>query len=271
MIRRMTSLLLLVVLGLIAPNAAEVPPDAARPCFPGAYYRKAVSSVDVWTGVELLVTLPRFVPDPARLRPNGRPTDNCSVYLGGRAGQTEIDAGVCWEVIREADGSVSTVGKAFRPFWRNKRWFSGPAKPEYYFNPGDTVRMKVWTESADKLRMQIDLIARAGEAVDPGREPISTLSVEFDAPGFAPGRKQEFKRVTAIDQSGNEGKPVQPTAARVEACRILATRLFRDGDPSPRPMTPDRFTDMRCPDPRFFQLTRVDGDGGEQISIDGGR
>jgi hypothetical protein len=249
--------------------AAEVPPDHSRPCFPGAIYRKAVSSVDAWTGIDAVVTLPAFVPDDARRRPSGRPADNASVYLGGRASDTEIDAGVLWEVIRQPDGTVSKVGKAFRPFWRNKKWFNAPAEEQYYYYPGDTIRMRVWTDAADKLKMQIDLLARRGDQIDHRRPPISTLSVDFDAPGFGPGRRQEFKRVTAIDQAGNEGKPAQPTTARVEACVFCSVYLLRGQERLP--MTAERFTDMRCPDRRFFAVDEPTDEGGERITIDGSR
>ena len=265
----MTRPLITAVLAFASLAFAEFPPDKSRPCFPGAIYRKAVSSVDAWTGIDAVVTLPTFVPDQTRLRPTGRPADNCSVYFGGRAGNTEIDAGVLWEVIRQLDGSVSKVGKAYRPFWRNKKWFNAPAEAQYYYDPGDTIRVRVWTDAPDKLKMQIDLIARRGEPIDHRRPPISTLSVDFDAPGFGPGRMQEFKRVTAIDQAGNEGKPAQPTRARVEDCAFRSVHLLRGEERLP--MTAPRFTDMRCPDHRFFTVADSTDDGGERIGIDGSR
>lgn len=263
----MSRLLLTTVLVFASLCAGEVPPDKSRPCFPGAIYRKAASSTDLWTGIDAVVTLPAFVPDESRIRPTGRPADNCSVYFGGRAGDTEIDAGVLWEVVREPDGSVSKVGKAYRPFWRNKKWFNAPAEEQYYYYPGDTIRVRVWTEAADKLKMQIDLVARKGDEIDHRRPPISTLSVDFDAPGFGPGRKQEFKRVTAIDQANNEGKPAQATKARVENCVFRSVHLLRGDDRLP--MTGERFTDMRCPDGMFFTIGGTNDEGGETISIDG--
>jgi hypothetical protein len=250
--------------------AGEVPPAKELPCFPGAFYRKAVSSDDAWTGIEATVTLPTLTTDPSRVNDKTkRPLDNASCYVGGRAGETEIDAGVSWEVIREADGSVSSQRKAFRPFWRNKQWQSGPAKPEYYYSPGDTIRLKCWTEQPGKLKLQIDLLSRAGQpTATAGDKPISTLSTEFDAPAFGPSAVQQFKRVCAIDQTGNEGKPAQPTNAVVREVIWRDVKLLRGTES--RPMLPPRFTDMRCPDANLIRVTPLEGDEtGERVEIRG--
>jgi hypothetical protein len=249
----------------------EIAPPASLPCFPGAIYRKAVSSRDVWTGIEGIVTLPAPVFDPQRTNPKtGRPLDNPSIYLGGRAGQQEIDAGVSWELVKEPDGSVSAQRKAFRPFWRNEKWHSGPAQPEYYYHPGDTLRMSVATREPGKLVLEIALLHRAGTPT-PARfvdaEPISVLSVPFDAAAFGPGKVQEFKRVNAIDQSGNEGKPAQPTRTTVSPATWHAVHLLRGSER--RPMTLPRFSDMRCPDPALVHVEPVADPttGGETITL----
>ena len=265
------SLILAVCLACMALGplpADEKPPAEHIDCFPGAIYRKAVSSDDVWTGIEGVVVLPTFTPDPERVDDKThRPLDNPSCYLGGRAGDTEIDAGVSWEVIKEADGTVSKERKAFRPFWRNKKWFTGPATPEFYFNPGDTIRMKCWTDADHKLKIRFELLARAGKPESP--LPLGVHEVEFDAPGFGPGKTQQFKRVNAIDQVHNEGQPTAPTNARVEGARWLGVELLR-GDDDRRPFTADRFTDMRCPSKDLVTITRSDADkGGEKIDLTG--
>lgn len=254
-----------------AGDADEVAPPKLLPCFPGAIYRKAVSSRDVWTGIEGIVTLPRPAFDPQRTnRETGRPLDNPSIYLGGRAGHQEIDAGVSWEVIQEPDGSVSTQRKAFRPFWRNEKWSSGPAEPDYYYHPGDTLRMSVATREPGKLVLEIALLHRAGTPAPASladAEPISVLTVPFDAASFGPGKVQEFKRVNAIDQSGNEGKPAQPTRTTVSPARWHAVHLLRGSDR--RPMTSSRFTDMRCPDPALVGVEPAPDPttGGETITL----
>lgn len=309
---------------------AEVPPDSSAPCFPGAYYRKAVSSEDTWSGIEGVVTLPEFQPDMDRVNPDtGRPLDNASIYMGGRAGDTEIDAGVSWEVIKEADGKVSRIGKAYRPFWRNKDWHSGPAKPDFYYYPGDQLRIRIQSVIANKLTMSIELLNRgeawktancaepvtatsktdsatstaksatatsststtsssktspeavvatatvpaAGTAKANGKDFAATspdaatsLTVTFDAPSFGPDRVQQFKRVNAIDQSGNEGKDVVATKARVLDATWHEVNLLRGR--LRVPMSGTRFTDMRCPDPKYFTVFGFN-DSGERICIRG--
>lgn len=256
---------LLVVLAAAAPTTLpsdEVPPAKSVECFPGAIYRKAVSSDDVWSGIDCVVTLPTFTPDPARVGANGRPLDNPSCYIGGRAGETEIDAGVSWEVIREPDGKVSKERKAFRPFWRNKKWFTGAAKPELYFYPGDTIRMTCKCDAPNKLTIRVELVSRAaGSAAPVG----GVVEETFDAFGFGPGKVQQFKRVSAIDQVGNEGKQVAATKATVTGAAWSSVALLR-GDER-RPMTAARYTDMRCPDARHVVVKG--NEDAEQIDLVG--
>ena len=252
-----------------------------RPCFPGAYYRKAVSTVGGWQGIEGILIVPSFIPDPSRVdAKTSKVLDNPSVYFGGNSGEQEIDAGLTLEVVRLPDGSVSRDRPAFRPFWRNTGWFSGPAKPEYYFYPGDRVKMACRVTGKDKLGLEILLLER-GEAglramqayggvattATVAGDPISSLSVEFDAKGFGPDAKQEFKRVNAIDQVGNEGKAVKPTAARVEGAAWDEVWLLLAGERLP--MTAGRREDMLCPAPGHFKVTPAGnpGKGGEWVTI----
>ena len=243
----------------------EKPPEQSVDCFPGAIYRKAVSSMDVWTGIDATIVLPTLTTDPARVDAKGRPLDNASSYVGGRAGVTEIDAGVSWEVIKEPDGQVSTTRKAFRPFWRNKKWQTGPAEPNMYFNPGDTIRLVCKTEAADKLTIRVELLARAGQQRP--SQPIAMHEATFDAPGFGPGREQQFKRVSAIDQVGNEGKGVKSTHATSLGATWGPVDLIR-GDER-RPMSAERFTDMRCPDAEHVQVEPAGDASSERIDLRG--
>lgn len=255
-------------------TVAEVPPAAEHPCFPGAYYRKAVSSTDRWTGIEGVVRLPQPSWDPSRRHPTtGKLLDNCSVYMGGKAGEQEVDAGLSWEVIRDADGKVSTERKAFRPFWRVKAWANAPAQPSFYYFPGDVVRMRVETREPGKLTMEVEVLERA-ESSRPllvalrAPEQPTTFSVTFDAGPFEPGGLQEFKRVNAIDQVGNEGKGVTATASMVQGAEWHEAWLLR-GAGRRLPMAPERFTDMRCPDRAHVVVeATVNADrGGEKVDI----
>lgn len=268
-----------------AAGTPEIAPAPSLPCFKGAYYRKVVSSVDHWAGIEGEITLPHADFDSSRTKAGtGRYLDNPSIYMGGSAEEHEVDCGVSWEVVRHHDGSVSKQGEAFRPFWRTKEWHSAPARPEFYYYPGDTIRMSCVTTESGKLNLTIALLSRAAKQTTGGlspaetditstrsagwHDPLSTFTTTFDAPGFGPDAMQQFKRVNAIDQSGNEGKDVQPTSTTVEGAIWWEVWLMR-GDES-LPMKPSRYTDMRCPDATHVQVERgSEEDTGERIRITG--
>ncbi len=244
----------------------EVAPDKEIPCFPGAFYRKAVSSFDVWTGIGGIVKLPTPKTDPARINEKtGQPLDNFSIYMGGRAGEQEIDAGLTWEFTLDEKGERSKTRNAFRPFWRNEKWNSAPAKKEFYWQPGDTVAMAVVVTAPGKLRLYVS---------DATPQPARAFSVEFDAAGFQPRVLRQFKRVNAIDQFGNEGRPAQPTAATATGAIWQETFLFRgEGASAQRlAMTPARMTDMRCPATTNVTVRASEAErarGGESIDITG--
>ncbi len=54
---------------LSTQGSKEVAPAKDVPCFPGAYYRKAVSSLDVWTGIGGIVKLRRSCAEWKMARP----------------------------------------------------------------------------------------------------------------------------------------------------------------------------------------------------------
>lgn len=241
-------------------STKEVAPMPTIPCFAGAYYRKAVTSYDSWTGIAGFVKLgtPKF--DEARLDATDKqPLDNFSVYMGGNAGgKYEVDAGLTWEFSVDENGKKSERRNAFRPFWRTKTWNSAPDKKEFYFYPGETVQMAVLVSGIGKLR----LIISDGKA--------KTFQTEFEAEGFAAGVPRQFKRVNAIDQRRNEGKPAQATKAEVTGAEWLQTILLRGEGASAKqiPMDAGRFTDMRCPNQQNIAVTTTDAlKGAEKIDI----
>lgn len=254
---------------------AEIPPAESLPCFAGAYYRKAVSSVDEWDGLDTTVRLPIPLYDLSQVKPaTGHPLDNASVYLGGSASGQEVDAGLTWSIIREKNGSVSSVGKAFRPFWRVTQWANAPAEPRYYYYPGDVIRLSVYTPEAGKLTMEVEVVERT----EASKENLRALGTEefdafftttFDANGFGPGQLQEFKRVNGLDQFGNEGKPVRPTRTRIEEAEWIGAWLLRDGERLP--FTAARYTDMRCPDSTHIVVRETENtaQGGEEVWLHG--
>ncbi len=250
--------------GETASLTNEVPPAATIPCFPGAYYRKVVSSFDDWTGITGIVVLGHPTTDPNRLdsQRNNLPLDNFSIYMGGNAGgHYEVDAGMTWTFsVDKATGNTSKERIAWRPFWRTKVWSNPPNVEQYTWHPGDTIQMTVKMVAPQKLRMII---------ADAGAQPFKKFEVDFDAEGFTAEQPRQFKRVNAIDQVRNEGKPVQPTAARVTGGEWLFTSLFK-GDQELH-MNQARYTDMRCPDADNIKVTTTANaqKGGEKIDIMG--
>lgn len=247
-----------------ASSGKEVPPAAEIPCFPGAYYRKAVSSFDVWTGIGGVIKLGQPKVDIDRLdEQNKQPLDNFSVYMGGRAGEQEIDAGLTWAFTADEQGNLSKTRNAWRPFWRNEKWYNAPNEKQFYWYPGDEVAMAVIVAGPGKLRLII---------TDASPQPKRSFSTEFDAKGFAPRVPRQFKRVNAIDQFRNEGKPAQPTKAEVTGAEWRETFLLRgEGAAAQRLMlAPARFTDMRCPSADHIRVAATGVErGAEKIDIHG--
>lgn len=242
--------------------AGEVVPAASIPCFPGAYYRKAVSSFDVWTGIFGVVKLGTPKVDEDRLDATTKqPLDNFSVYMGGRAGTQEIDAGLSWEFTVDETGKKSERRNAFRPFWRNETWNAAPAEKQFYYYPGETVQMAVLVAGPGKLRLIIS---------DGAQKKV--FQTEFDAKSFQSNVPRQFKRVNAIDQVRNEGKPAQPTKAQITSAEWLQTVLLRGAGAEAKqlPMDKTRFTDMRCPNETNIVVTATDAaKGAEKIDIFG--
>lgn len=247
----------------------EVKPSFQK-CFDGAYYRKAVSSKDCWLGICGTVVLPAIEFDKNRKNPNkpGQFLDNPSVYLGGNMGGQETDIGLTWEVVKE-NGIVSQERKAFRPFMRRTKHISGqsadysnaPAESKYYWYPGEEVTISLQIINDYHLKFIVE-----GEG--------KRFETDYDCAGYKKGNIGEFKRVNAIDQVANEGKPAQATQTLVKNSRWKNTYLYRfvDNEVLKVPMHGGRFTDMRCPDLMFFKIESSEEDskyGAETISING--
>lgn len=158
-------------------------------CFQGAYYRKAVSSKDVWLGIGGTVVLPEIIFDENRKNPNkpGQYLDNPSVYLGGNMGGQETDIGLTWEVVKE-NGVVSQEKKAFRPFMRRTNHPSGqsanysnaPAEDKYYWYPGEEVNISIQIVENGKLKF---IVEGAGKRFE----------TDYECAGYKQGNIGEFK------------------------------------------------------------------------------
>lgn len=213
----------------------EAAPEEMRE-FAGALYRKVQSNRDYWLGIEVIVTLPEFKGDEGRTGTNTlnghtyqRYLDNASVYLGGNI-QYECDIGLTWSIGATADCSAVYYDEsvAFRPFWRyittegknvykNAQW----NQPQFYYYPGDKVRMSVFVSRENYMKLRIELLEettipkyvqkRASYNLGEDYDRVF-LSPEFESQGAGKVRSV-FKRVCALDQVNNEAKPTQPTNA----------------------------------------------------------
>lgn len=251
--------------------ANEVLPEAQKPCFEGAYYRKLVSSHDYWRGITGTVILPAIAFDEDRKHPKkpGQYLDNPSIYLGGSMGNQETDIGLTWEVIKEENGQVSKQRKAFRPFLRRTEHASGqlavfenaPAKKEYYWYAGEEVTMSLFLVSDKKVRFVVEGAGKKFER-------------DFDCDGYLLNTVGEFKRVNAIDQVANEGKPVQATKTKVLNAEWKNTSLFRfiNDNIVSVPFKKTRYTEMMCPAIGYFDVRANERQlavGAESLSISG--
>lgn len=268
-----------------AAIADEIKPGKLNE-FAGAIYRKVVSSRDYWLGIEVIVTLPEFIPDEKRTGVNPYDTselrylDNASIYLGGNS-SAESDVGLSWSFGANFDGnsvnySASTV---YRPFWRyidsgkntymNANW----RDTCYYYYPGDTIRMSVFSPRENYLQLRIELLEettipkyaqrRANYNLGANYSKVF-VSPEFPSKGMGV-YKAEFKRVCALDQVGNEGKPTQPTNAQNANCIWREVYLYRriDGQVYKVPMTSERVATCNAPS-TFTNAHIVSYDGVDQ-------
>lgn len=280
----------------------EVYPDPAN-CFPGAWYYKAVSSFDYWVGIVGTITLPSFTPDPNR-DSGARYLDNPSVYMGGNA-SFESDAGLSFSLVTlNNNTSISSYSMAYRPFWRyitkvnqdeggyNKHdgkysvtctnnncyanWFYGDS--EFYYLPGDKVKMTVFSPKANYLQLMIEIleISKLPESIllratHGWNEPANFISPLFYSANHGLSQA-EFKRVNAIDQVANEGKPAIMTYATVVNANWESTYLLRKFNQVIMrvPFIDERRFVLACPYVLAFTITKTTeqiNNGGETITI----
>ncbi len=249
----------------------EVKPASTLPCFAGAYYRKAVSSKDIWVGIKGEVVLPDLNFDEKRMNPAkpGQYLDVSSIYMGGNMDGQETDIGLAWEVIRDEAGVVSKERLAFRPFLRRTAHKSGqqavyinaPAQKDYYWYPGDKIFMSVKIIEDGKLEFIVEGAGKKYQTI-------------FECAGYKKGLRGDFKRVNAIDQVSNEGKAAQPTKTALLNSKWNYTTLYRSEGSNiiEVPMHNGRFTSMVCPAADYFKIEQTESDkkiGAENISIIG--
>ena len=297
--------------------------EKAKPADPkvfgGAWYRKVVSSKDSWVGIEAVVTLPEVVirrydgeyDISLPYDPEAKNLDNPSVYLGGNAGsESDVGLGFSRTLYKAGSSNLTKSSFAFRPFWRyitstdkdaggydvhggeyavtangnncyaNYHW----KYTEYYYLPGDTLRIIVFSPSAGKLQLQIEVIAKSTLPSSVAirqkycwKDPADFVSPVFASPGHGTnGVLAEFKRVNAIDQSGNEGKTAIDTQTAITNAVWHSTYLYRyiDGVLYRVPMNEDRRGEINAPESFAFTVTSTAEEraiGAEKVDIAPGR
>ena len=300
--------------------SGEASKPQAPDVFKGAWYRKAVSSQDAWAGIEATVTLPTFhirryngsYDASLDADPNAKNLDTPSVYLGGKSKyESDIGLSLSLGLVKNASGStsVSKGSVCFRPFWRYITKDNQDAGgydvhggkyavtangnncignyhysyTEYYYLPGDTLRIMVFSPAENKLQFAIKVISAstlessvAMREKNGWKQPADFLSPVFHSDGYGTGIDTEYKRVCAIDQSGNEGKEAIATASEVLGIEWKEVYLYRfvDGKAVRVPMTENRYAIRNAPDDKHvtvFQDKSMASVGGEKVDIHPGR
>lgn len=248
--------------------------------------------------------------DSLNIDPNARNLDNPSLYMGGNA-YAESDVGLSLKnaLVKNSAGStgISVGSYAFRPFWRyitsydydagsydraNGRYYavscngSGTSKncsgnwdfndTQYYYLPGDQLRMIVYSPKPGYLQLQIEVISVSTLPYSVGvrtfndwKAPEDFISPVFPSSGHG-SMKAEFKRVNAIDQVANEGKPVKETTTTVGEAIWHNSYLHRniDGILYRVAFNDTRTAVMSCPVASYFTTTGIDDvTGGETVAI----
>ena len=296
-----------------AIDGEKLNPEAPA-VFGGAWYHKAVSSKDKWVGIEAIVTLPEVTirrysgdfDETLKVDPNVKNLDNPSVYMGGNA-LSESDVGLSFSkaLIDTKSNTLSTGCIAFRPFWRyitdkdqdlggydahggeyavsangnnciaNYHW----KYTEYYYLPGDKLRMIVYIPEEGKMQLQIEVleVSTLPESVAMRekygwKDPEDFLSPVFTSPGHGTGIDAEFKRVNAIDQVSNEGGTAIFGDTLISGIIWHETYLYReiDGTLYRVPMSEDRRGVTNAPFDEYFDVDfeGVESSlGGERVTI----
>lgn len=248
-------------------------------CFPGAWYYKVKTPKGPFLGMKAMITLPLFYPDESRVEylddarfeqgKMKRYLDTPSVYLGG-CSDYECDIGFGW-FHGLVDGKLSVEKITFRPFWRTIHSENGKEinlyrgtsleETEYYFFPGDRLEVKLLCEVNDTLSFYVTLLEET--ILEPyrtirkkGAKPKPLEVLDLMAPGNG-HHDTEYKRVNAIDQYRNEGKPTQSTSAQAfHAVWEDVILYFQDGPTlCQTPMEESLQTRMLCPYADAFSVT----------------
>lgn len=226
----------------------------------GAYFRKVQSEPRAeLLGMHAVGVLPKVTLDPARwfsttdpaLSYQNGPLDRPSLYFGGRASNVEVDAGLTWDRVYDAQGratwtdapdSGSDGGEPARRFVRHPDgsvWSAtGVARAaglaglreNFAFRPfwravgqwhnppvGSTDNLYLYP--GEGFRMQLKAVA-SGQlelAITHDGAGDRSMLVQLAAPGWGTGAAQSWKRVHSIDQfTVLDGKRVGLETAKLD-------------------------------------------------------
>jgi hypothetical protein len=288
-LRRHPLVVAAVLLGsvqFVAPKAQVVPKTQAAVVQTmsnarGAYFRKVASDARTTNiGIRGEGKLPEVSFDPARQYVSNAgvdhymtgPLDRPSVYLGGRAANCEVDAGLTWDRVYDREGRA-TPNFAFRPFWRTSSGWHQPkrgAADNVYLNPGERFVMSVRVVGKKRLRLEIRSLDRDLH-----------FAKTFVQPGFGVGKAQAFKRVNAIDQfwvdasgerHGRENQDVLPTRTRAVGAAWSEVTLLDVRKDRSTPFSGGRFSEVFGRDThalrsQIFGISNRNDRGGETVDI----
>lgn len=287
-------------------NEVEKPTNAQ--CFLGAWYHKVFSSKDKWLGIEGIITLPEVKINRKDI--NGKSLDNPSIYMGGLS-KYESDVGLSYSKVILKDGNISKNSEVFRPFWRyitdldtdegsydfeNGRFYNvsnltpnsktsncyahySPKFSEYYYLPGDKIKLVVTYPKKNHMQLVIEVIeiSKNKNSIKKRRDNNWKDPETFKSPLFTSPENidsiKEFKRVNAIDQVSNEGKPTINTKTVIKNAIWESVYLYRktDGEVFKVPLVESRAQVMNCPTIDGFELSKINEDGGSTITINPGK
>lgn len=284
-------------------------PEYEKPvqkCFAGAWYRKVVSPVGDWIGIEGEIELGEFIPDPKRfnLDGKGRNMDNPNLYMGGKA-ELESDCGIGYNLTYPSTDTSYELGLdapklGYRPFWRyiyktretengctlvkniNSWNAADPKNFSYYYFPGDVIRMKVYSPIPNYLQLRIEVVKTTTNPKYieirkrynlPNDCPQDFYSPLFLSEGHGLGQA-EFKRVNSIDQYGNEGYAAKDTDAVMTTATWNNCYLYREvnGQVVKYPFTENIYCSLICPNELAVSVEEHNKNvGGEKVTIHPGK
>jgi len=280
-------------------NESEKPTTPS--CFHGAWYHKVFSSKDKWLGIEGTITLPTV--NLTRFDESNRNLETSSIYMGGQA-KFESDVGLAYMNAQiTKDGDISTLNICFRPFWRYITDFEendaggydyergrnysstnltpnattsncyamySPKFSEYYYLPGDKIKIIITYPKKDYMQLKIEVIEISNniDSINLRRKYNWKNPENFESPLFSSpegdNQLKEFKRVNAIDQRHNEGLPAINTKSSVNNAIWESVYLYREikNKVYKVPLNNSRSATMNCPLPDAFEYSQIDNKTG---------